>query len=81
MRLRAFLAAFLSWGLLNSLWQTLELSIYGELRPDNVDSIISLIVLVLFNFLYLNILEKRALREQLNKNITINVEIKDDVES
>lgn len=76
-RLRAFLAAFLSWNLFNAFWQCLELSVYGELRPNNVDSVISIIVFVLFYVLYRNVLEKRAMREQLDKNITVNIQVND----
>ena len=75
-KLRAFLAAIFSWLLISDFWQILEKSMYGEVKPDEADSIISLIILALFYFLYTNIMKKRELKEKLDKKTdVINVNI------
>lgn len=75
-KLRAFLAAILSWLLISDFWQILEKSMYGEVKPDEADSVISLIILALFYFLYTNVMEKRELKEKLDKKAdVINVNI------
>ena len=75
-KLRAFLAAIISWLLISDFWQILEKSMYGEVKPDEADSVISLIILSLFYFLYTNIMEKRELKEKLDKKAdVINVNI------
>ena len=75
-KLRAFLAAIISWLLISDFWQILEKSMYGEVKPDEADSVISLIILALFYFLYRNFMEKRELKEKLDKKAdVINVNI------
>lgn len=75
-KLRAFLAAIISWLLISDFWQILEKSMYGEVKPDEADSVISLIILALFYFLYRNFMEKRELKERLDeKTNVINVNI------
>lgn len=76
-KLRALLAAVFSWLLISDFWQMLEKIMYGEIRPDGADTVISIIILGLLYLVYKGWMEKENLQKQLNQNIIIN-EIKED---
>lgn len=74
-KIRALIAAILSWIVVSNFWALLEKMMYGEIRPDNADSIISLIILALFYLLYANWLETKRLREKVKQLDDPNVVI------